>query len=75
MESEVAKLLQQIELEYCAAQNGLTGISCGSSRHQFITARMEAMSTLHSRLHTIVGENAIAMIAETLENVQKQQKK
>ena len=31
--SEVAKLLQQISLEYEAATRGLTGLSAGSAKH------------------------------------------
>ena len=39
-ESEYKHLQQQIDLEYEAAQRGLTGLSSGSARHAFITARM-----------------------------------
>jgi hypothetical protein len=64
--SEVARLLSQISEEYEAAQRGLTGLACGVSQHEFITARMERMGQLHSELHSIVGDTAIAMIADTL---------
>ena len=40
MESEVARLRQQLDLEHEAAQRGLTGLSSGTARHAFITARM-----------------------------------
>ena len=66
--SEVARLLSQISEEYEAAQRGLTGLACGVSQHEFITARMERMGQLHSELHSIVGDTAIAMIADTLNN-------
>jgi hypothetical protein len=39
--SEVARLIQSIEAEYHAAQQGLIGLAQGTARHQFITARME----------------------------------
>ncbi len=40
-ESEVASLMQRIDLEREAAQQGLTGLAYGIARHDFITARME----------------------------------
>jgi hypothetical protein len=64
--SEVARLLVQISAEYEAAQRGLSGLSYGVSQHDFITARMENMGQLHSQLQTLVGDVAIAMIADQL---------
>lgn len=64
--SEVAQLLAQISAEYEAAQQGLSGLSLGTSRHDFITARMENMGRIHTQLHSIVGDAAIAMIADQL---------
>jgi hypothetical protein len=64
--SEVRRLLEQISAEYEAAQRGLTGLSYGSSQHEFITARMENMGRLHGELHDLVGNAAIAMIADQL---------
>jgi hypothetical protein len=64
--SEVARLLSQISAEYEAAQRGLTGLSYGTSQHEFITARMENMGQLHTQLQTLVGDRAIAMIADQL---------
>lgn len=67
--SEVAKLLSRITEEYEAAQRGLTGLAYGTSKHEFITARMENMGQLHSELQTIVGDSAIALIADVLNDV------
>jgi hypothetical protein len=67
--SEVARLLAQISAEYEAAQRGLTGLSLGSSKHEFITARMENMGQLHAELRDLVGDAAIAMIATQLDGV------
>ncbi len=39
--SEVASLMQRIDLEREAAQQGLTGLAYGTARHDFIIARME----------------------------------
>ena len=67
--SEVARLLAQIGAEYEAAQRGLSGLSYGTSKHEFITARMENMGQLHTELQSIVGgDAAIAMVAEQLNN-------
>lgn len=68
--SEIARLLSQISAEYEAAQRGLTGLSYGTSQHEFITARMENMGQLHSQLQSIVGDSAIALIADRLNAVQ-----
>ncbi len=46
-QSEIARLLQQIDLEYSAAREALTGLACGTARHDFITARMERLSSYH----------------------------
>jgi hypothetical protein len=64
--SEVARLLAQISAEYEAAQRGLTGLCYGTSQHEFITTRMENMGYIHNQLHSLVGDAAIAMIADQL---------
>ncbi len=64
--SEVARLLAMISDEYEAAQRGLTGLAYGTSQHEFITTRMENMGQLHTELQSLVGDVAIAMIADKL---------
>lgn len=67
--SEVARVLEQIELEFQAAQRGLYGLAFGSAKHEFITSKMEQMGKLHEKLQTMVGEQeAVKLLAETLEN-------
>ncbi|MGH2494137.1 MAG: hypothetical protein ACRDIV_05475 [Ktedonobacteraceae bacterium] len=67
--SEVARVLEQIELEFQAAQRGLYGLAFGSAKHEFITSKMEQMGKLHEKLQTMVGEEqAVKLLAETLEN-------
>ncbi|MGH2495344.1 MAG: hypothetical protein ACRDIV_11630 [Ktedonobacteraceae bacterium] len=67
--SEVARVLEQIELEFQAAQRGLSGLAFGSAKHEFITSKMEQMGKLHEKLQTMVGEEqAVKLLAETLEN-------
>lgn len=68
-QSEVARLLEQISAEYEAAQRGLKGFAYGSSKHDFITARMENVGRLHSELQAIVGDSAIALVADALNNI------
>ena len=66
--SEVAQLLQQISLEYEAATRGLTGLSAGSAKHSFITARLEQIGVYHERLVSMVGEvQATQLVIELAE--------
>jgi len=66
--SEVARLLDQIREEYEAAMRGLSGLTHGTSRHSFITTRMENMGRLQNQLDELVGDNAIALVVNCLEN-------
>ena len=66
--SEVARLLQRIQEEYEAAQNALTGFAEGSTRHDFITAKMENMGHYQEQLAQQVGsEHAALLVAQQLE--------
>jgi hypothetical protein len=64
--SEVGRLLEQISLEYEAAHRITHDFAAGAGKHQFIAARMENMGRLHSKLQKIVGDSAIAMVADKL---------
>jgi len=65
--SDVARILAQISAEYGAAVQGVTGLSSGTARHDFISQKMENMGKLHTQLHELVGDRAIAMVAEQLQ--------
>jgi hypothetical protein len=66
--SEVARIMQQIELEYEAAQRGMYGFAAGTAKHEFITARMENMGRCHEKLIALVGEReATKALAQALE--------
>jgi RPA family protein len=65
-QSEVSRLLQQIEQEYQAAQAALNGYAM-TAQHAFITTRLENMSRIHDHLQQIVGVDAIKLIAERIE--------
>ena len=67
--SEVARLLAQISAEYEAAQCGLSGLAYGASQHEFITARMEHLGQLHNQLQSIVGDDAIGLVVDTLDRI------
>ena len=64
-QSDVARLLNQIEDEYLAAQRGLTGFAA-SATHAAITTRMENIGRLHEDLRAIVGDDAIRLLAERI---------
>lgn len=68
--SDVAHLLRQIELEYQAAQQALTGLALGAARHAFINARNENIAHCHQQLIAQVGEQAaIELVYEVHVNV------
>ena len=63
-ESEVARLLREIDEAYQAAERGLTGFASGTARHDFINAREEHIALCHKELVTLVGpEKATALVA------------
>ena len=66
--SEVSRILSEITAEYEAAQRGLTGLAYGIARHEFISARMENMGQLQRKLKRIVGDAAMALIVDALNN-------
>jgi hypothetical protein len=65
--SEIAEIKQRIQAEYEAAQQGLSGLSSGTARHDFIQAKTEMIGQYHEQLVELVGpEQAIALIANTI---------
>lgn len=66
--SEVARLLAQINEEYEAAQRGLSGLAQGTSQHRFINKRMERIGECHSQLRSILGNEAMILIAAQQEH-------
>lgn len=67
-QSEVAQLLQRIDLEYSAAREALTGMAFGTAQHQFITARMERLTVYHTELSQHVGvQEASRLLVERME--------
>lgn len=67
-QSEITRLLSQIETEYIAATRGLSGLAV-TAKHTAITARMENLGRLHESLRAIVGTETMRLIAERLENI------
>ncbi len=60
--SEVAQLKKRIAEEYTAAGRGLTGLSSGSARHAFITARLDNVGVMHEQLMALVGQDEATKI-------------
>jgi hypothetical protein len=70
--SEVARMMQQITAEYEAARRGLNGFAEGSSRHKFVTKRMENNGQLHENQTTLVGpEQATICMTQALEQAKE----
>ena len=62
--SEVARLREQIALEYEAAQRGLVGMAI-TARHDVIEARMERIAEYHQALAREIGsQEAIRVVYE-----------
>jgi len=67
-QSDVAHIMAQIQAEYESSKQGLSGLSSGTARHEFITARMEKIGQLHSDLRDLVGEeDATGLLVRALE--------
>lgn len=66
--SEVARLRKQVELEYEAMMQGLTGFAEGSAMHEFISARMARVGNYHDALANEVGESTATQIICELYN-------
>lgn len=54
--SEVARLMAAITAEYEAGQRALRSFSDGTSKHTFISTRMERMGEHQQALKVLVGE-------------------
>ena len=67
-QSEIARLRQQIETQLIAMRRGLSGLSSGTARHAFITARMERIGAYQDGLVCQLGEQAADMLIYTLYN-------
>ena len=71
--SEVARLLEEIELTYRAAQRGLNGLAEGVPKHEFITKKMEHIEEKRVVLVGIVGsDKAMELIVGVLANVEEE---
>ena len=67
METELRRLLRQIEEEYNAAYRGMNAFSSGTTRHAFINARMENIDKCRVELEKLVGEEeAIKLIVQRM---------
>jgi hypothetical protein len=73
IQSEIARVRQQIATEYLSAQLGLSGLAEGASRHSFITTKMEQIGASLETLSQMMGKDqAIQVVAQTLQDVPEQ---
>lgn len=56
MQSEIARLREQIELELEAMQRGMRGLALGTARHSFIQKRMQRIEVYQDTLADEVGD-------------------
>ncbi len=72
-QSEVARLMLQIQTEYEAAQRGLSGLAQGTAEHEFITARIENIGRCGEQLKHVVGDPAegTRLLIAALDGVQQ----
>ena len=69
-QSEIAILLSQIDAEYSSAQEALHGLAAGSSRHDFISARMKHIHLVSQRLIDTLGKDeALPLIVAALDRL------
>lgn len=66
--SEIARLREQVELEYEAMMQGLVGFAEGSSIHEFISARMARVGEYYDALEREIGEYEATQIICDLYN-------
>ena len=71
--SEVARLLEQIDQEYEAAQRGLEGMAI-TARHDFITVRMERIASHYRSLSQVVDpDEARALLLKPSEHEKQEE--
>jgi len=68
-ESDVTRLLKQIDTEYQAAQLALSGLALGTSMHGFITARLVKIEEAREQLVEMIGDEmeATRLVCEQLD--------
>ncbi len=71
--SEVARLLRQIDLEFEAAKQAATGLAVGVASHRFIAARMTRVGVYQAQLSKQVGvEEALRLVGEHYVGIMEQ---
>ena len=66
-EISVARLLQEIDLQYQAAYYALSGNAVGVAKHEFITARTERLEVIREQLAGLVGsDEATKLVIEQM---------
>jgi hypothetical protein len=74
-QSEVARLMQQIEEEYEAARQALYGPSQGSARHDIISAHMANAQQYGQQLIDRIGKDeALPIIVQAMDQATREKK-
>jgi hypothetical protein len=60
--SDVAQLLQRIDVANEAAHHALYGLAAGSARHDFISAKLKYIGRCHEQLAELVGKDEAAAL-------------
>ncbi len=69
-QSEIVSLLSQIDAEYSSAQEALYGLAAGSSRHDFISARMNRIQLASQRIIDTLGKDeALPLIVAAMDRL------
>lgn len=67
-QSEVARLLQEIDLQYEAADRALNGAALGISLHEFMIARTERIEGIRQELEKLVGpDEATKLVVQQMD--------
>ena len=67
--SELARLMRRIDLEVEAGKQALYGLAEGTARHEVINKRMDTIGGLHEKLEALIGEAAMPIIIEKLDQL------
>ena len=68
--SEVAQLRVQIAEELTAMRQGLTGLACGTAKHEFIAHKYNALGDYQDQLEDLVGvQQAEGIMAKLYQEV------
>jgi hypothetical protein len=73
--SDVKAIRERIEQEIESTRSGMSGLSTGSARHEFIQDRLENMSRTYEQLEPLIGQDrAVEILSSVMERMYEQVK-